>query len=705
MDSNYLLTRDYEERVYAGILGKMIGVYLGLPVEGWTCERITEHFGEISYYVNGMPGFERPIVQPDDDLTGTLTFVRALEDRGCSPDITPAQIGHAWLNYMIEGRTGFWWGGLGRSTEHTAMLRLLDGIEAPESGSIATNGRLVAEQIGGRIFVDAWPMLAPGDPDIAALLAYRAIRVSHDGDGVWGGVMIAAMESQAFVERDMQRLIEAGLRAVPARSIVRRVTEDVCAWHAKHRDWREARARIAAQYGYDKFGGGCHMIPNHAIVMLGLLYGADDFTHAMTVTTTAGWDTDCNAGTVGCLLGIRDGLSVFGSLPDWREPVGDRLLLSTADGGGSITDALTEAYRIVAIARRLAGCAHTPPKCGARFHFSLPGSVQGFSEERSRRAVANQDGALCMRLIDVSRAMTPTFTPRESIPAMKGSAYLANVGQGFSYNLMACPTLYPGQTVRAKVRASAGNKKPVACALIADCYGADDALEEIGGSDRQTMAPGESAELYWRVPETDGRPVAQVGVDVMAKAAIESTVYLDWLTWAGEPEVTLREPDCGGTMWRHAWVDAFDHGWGLSLSQDRGTGLLIQGTRDWRNYTVSAKLTSNLCDAFGLAARVQGLRRYYALMLYQGNIARLLKVEHNTLVLAEAHWYWTFGGTYDVALTADGDLISAAVGGVALFSFRDTETTLQSGAIALVCERGSLSTDAVSVAGIPASQS
>ena len=27
---------DYLERVYAGVLGKLIGVYMGRPIEGWT---------------------------------------------------------------------------------------------------------------------------------------------------------------------------------------------------------------------------------------------------------------------------------------------------------------------------------------------------------------------------------------------------------------------------------------------------------------------------------------------------------------------------------------------------------------------------------------------------------------------------------------------------------------------------------------------
>ena len=43
---------DYLERVYAGVLGKIIGVYLGRPFEGWTYERIMRELGPIDFYVN-----------------------------------------------------------------------------------------------------------------------------------------------------------------------------------------------------------------------------------------------------------------------------------------------------------------------------------------------------------------------------------------------------------------------------------------------------------------------------------------------------------------------------------------------------------------------------------------------------------------------------------------------------------------------------
>src|SRR4051812_21158034 len=127
------LPPDYTERVYAGVLGKIIGVYLGRPFEQWHHDAIVERFGEITGYVHEQMGV--PLIVSDDDISGTFTFLRALADYDCDPNLTPAQIGETWLNYIIENRTILWWGGMGMSTEHTAFLRLKHGMSAPESGS------------------------------------------------------------------------------------------------------------------------------------------------------------------------------------------------------------------------------------------------------------------------------------------------------------------------------------------------------------------------------------------------------------------------------------------------------------------------------------------------------------------------------------------------------------------------------------------
>ena len=110
------LPPDYEERVYAGVLGKLIGVYLGRPFEQWTWEEIEERLGEVDDYVTGHPAIEPakralPLVVTDDDVSGTFTFLRALADYGYARELTPVQIGQTWLNYVVEERSTHWWGG------------------------------------------------------------------------------------------------------------------------------------------------------------------------------------------------------------------------------------------------------------------------------------------------------------------------------------------------------------------------------------------------------------------------------------------------------------------------------------------------------------------------------------------------------------------------------------------------------------------
>jgi len=698
------LPHDYAERVYAGVLGKIIGVYLGRPFEGWTYERIMAELGEVTYYVHER--LAKPLIVTDDDISGTFTFLRALPDYGNSRDLTPEQIGRTWLNYIIEGRTILWWGGRGNSTEHTAYLRLTDGIPAPKSGSITLNGTVVAAQIGAQIFIDGWAMVAPGDPELAADLARRAAIVSHDGEAIYGAQVLAAMEAQAFVESDVNRLIDTALRFIPADSVIARLVHDVRAWHAADPyDWRKTRAKIAATYGYDTYGGGVHMIPNHALIHLGLLYGGDNLQKALMITTTAGWDTDCNAGNVGCLLGIKNGLAGLDSGPDWRGPVADRLYLSTADGGRAITDAVAETYHIVNSGRALAGETPVAPKGGARFHFELPGSVQGFQTEDSpeaRGAVALENvvghsrvgrRSLALRYNQlatgrVGRISTPTFIPPDAIE-MSG------------YTLLASPTLYSGQTVRAAVAGDAGNGAAVTTRLSIRTYGANDALVVWDGP-RAAIAPGSAHEFTWRIPDTGGAPIASIGLELASDHGASGTLYLDYLTWDGAPAVTLARPPHGGTMWRRAWVDGSDQAVRRSpesyrLVQNRGRGLWIQGTREWTDYTVTADVAPHLVVAAGLAARVQGMRRYYALLLCAGGTVRLVKALDGDSVLGEADLPWEPDRSYSLSIEVIGSRLRAWIDGCLLFDVDDSDHPLMGGGVALMCEEGRTSTDTVTV--------
>ena len=694
---------DFIERVYAGVLGKLIGVYLGRPIEGWTYERIMAELGEVNYYLHEKRGV--PLIVTDDDISGTFTFLRAMPDHNHDRNLTPAQIGHTWLNYLIEGRTVLWWGGLGNSTEHTAYLRLKSGRLAPASGAAATNGQVVAEQIGSQIFIDGWAMISPGDPELAADLARRAASVSHDGETIYGAQVIAAMEAQAFVENDLNQLIDAALRLIPSDSVIYRMIEDVRNWHSRWPDWRSTREAIVAHYGYDRYGGNCHIVPNHALIHLALHYGDDDFQRSLSIVNTSGWDTDCNSGNVGCLLGIKNGLAGINAGADFRGPISDRLYLATADGGRAITDALTEAYCIVNIERALAAQPAILPKNAARFHFELPGSVQGFQATNSANgqgililenvAGHSASGTRCLALHyhglttrQVVRAATPTFIPPEAID-MAG------------YELVASPALYAGQRVRSRVMAAGENKSPVACQLYITVYGVEDRLTRIEGPE-VTLAPGAAHEFDWRVPDTSGAPVSEIGLELGSGSAAGGDLFLDYLTWRGTPDVVLTRPDHAGKMWRRAWVNGLDlfDAWApepFRLIQNRGRGLLIQGCREWTDYQVSADCTPHLATAAGLAARVQGMGRYYALLLQGKDRIRLVKALDGEVVLAEADYPWHMGATYQLSLSVVGDQIRADINGQTVFTLQDQTNPLLGGAVALVCEEGRTATQAVRV--------
>ena len=683
------ITSDYLERTYAGVLGKIIGVYLGRPFEGWTYDRIMSNLGEINEYVHEKLG--APLIVTDDDISGTFTFLRALPDYGTSLDLTPAQIGQTWLNYIVEKKAILWWGGMGNSTEHTAYLRLKQGIPAPQSGSIALNSKVVAEQIGSQIFIDGWGMINPGDPERAADFARRAGSVSHDGEAIYGAQVVAAMEAQAYVEHDLNVLLDTATRLIPKDSIIYAMIDEIREWHAEFPDWHDTRDQIAAKYGYDKFGGNCHMIPNHALIIMALLHGADNFGKSLMIVNTAGWDTDCNSGNVGCILGIKNGLAGLAGGYDFRTPVADRLYLPTADGGSAITDAVQQTYTVVNLGRALAGEAPLQPKNGARFHFELPGSVQGFQVAEGSGSVENVVGhsqtgtrSLALHVEESLRVSTLTFTPLEALTVR-------------TYTLLACPTLYPGQRVRTSLEADAGNEAALTGTLFIRYYGADDTLT-VCEAPSQTINPGQRATFEWTVPALNGAPVAEIGFDVSGGTG---TVYLDYLMWEGEANVSLKDPGDGSTMWRRAWVDATDNSeWrypeAYRLIQNYGTGLLIQGTRQWKDTRVSADVTPHMAQAAGIGTRVQGLQRYYGLVLRKDSVA-LVKVLDGEQTLASKPYSWDFGTTYQMSLQAKGNHLQGWVNGELLLDITDTTNPLLDGAAALICTEGRTATQSVTI--------
>ena len=693
---------DYEERVYAGVLGKIIGVYLGRPFEGWSHRRIEADLGPIEGYVHERLG--KPLVVADDDISGTFTFARALEDHGVSPDLLAEQIGRTWLNYLIEERTILWWGGMGTSTEHTAFLRLKHGISAPDSGSIETNGHVVAEQIGSQIFIDSWAMIAPGEPELAARLARAAASVSHDGEAIYGAQVVAAMESAAFFEADMDTLIDEGLRHIPDESLIARLIHDIREWHSLDGDWRTTFERIEATYGYDRYGGGCHMIPNHAVIILALLYGEGDFGRSLMVANTAGWDTDCNSGNVGCLLGLRGGLAAIdrGDV-DWRGPVADRLYKISADGGDAVTDAVQETGRLVAMGRSLLRTDAEVPR-STRYHFELPGSVQGFaldaggsqdpdtgSPDTVPRTLTNVSG----HSAHGSRSLAIPFGADMDGPVRAGVyvfALLEDLEQP-GYHMTLSSSLYEGHTIHAEVELDTGVGSQVGVALFVEVYPHKSGAEPRRCSGEVTMlVAGDRTQLQWTIPFTGGLPVLRVGLEIHCDAGGSGTVYLDTLTWDGAPSCRLLGSGLAERGAPVGWTDGVDRvllgegGEQLTLIHNEGRGLLINGSRQWADYRFTTSVSPHMAAEAGIAVRVGGMQRWVGLLLCPQGKVRLVACVDGDPIVQEADLNWQSGEWFDLQVTVRGKKLRAAVDGRELFVIDDI--SIRGGGVALVCSEG-----------------
>jgi len=138
-----------------------------------------------------------------------------MNDYGPSYDMSAAQSAKHGLIISLSTRRYCGGEGWATSTEHTAYLRLKSGLQAPASGSADVNGQVVAEQIGAQIFIDAWGMVCPGQPQRAADLAHQAASVSHDGEAIYGAQVIASDGSGRFLRERYRKTALMWAECIP----------------------------------------------------------------------------------------------------------------------------------------------------------------------------------------------------------------------------------------------------------------------------------------------------------------------------------------------------------------------------------------------------------------------------------------------------------------------------------------------------------
>ena len=642
MDRNGILCR-----IYSGWLGKMIGVRLGAPVEMWTRERIEEKYHGQHGYLLDYDDFAA-----DDDTNGPVFFIRSLTDSGKPwQELTSEDVGRAWLQYSSWGHGMFWWGGYGISSENTAYDNLRAGLMPPVCSSAGMIGKTLSEQIGGQIFIDAWGLICPGDPSKAATLAKQAAHVAHDGEAVYGGMFVAACIAAAFTAKNVEEMIEAGLRQIPSDSGYARCVRQVMDWSRETDDPWECFAKIREHFWSDKYLGACHIIPNIAIMTLALCYGEGDFSKTIELCNRCGFDTDCNVGNVGTMMGVLCGLD---ALKDWRGPINDFFVCSGAIGSLNIRDAAEFTAELGRLAVQTGSFIPTAEEkavleCPARWNFLLPGSTQDVRIERggqiSRDAVWTTEGLMIDPGEGTCRAFVRTYVVPDDL-------YDNRYDPAFS------PLVYPGQTIEVR----------------AEGKGAVRVYAEDCGGNRVYGESKKGGTLMLRLPEPECVCWRRIGAESDTRFLLKS------ISWHGVPDYELNAADMRLEKWtrNHVEISQFTNvkgAWRLEYGQLCGAGAQVcralTGGADWEDYAAETTLTLETADSAGLLVHVSGAMRGYLIRVDRvGNVKVLREdieiTELGSMQIPRADQYTLR------AAVKDGRIL-AAVNGITLPEIIDPE--------------------------------
>jgi ADP-ribosylglycohydrolase len=306
---------EYRSKLLGCWMGKNIGGTLGAPFE-WR-----RQVNQVSFYTQELQG--DPL--PNDDLDIQLLWLVALEEQGVALDA------HTLAEYWQMFVTPHW------AEYGNAKINLRAGLPPPLSG---TTNNPFKDSCGAFIRTEIWACISPGYPQQAARFAFEDAIIDHgNGEGTHAAVFTAALESAAFVVKDIRSLIEIGLSYIPENCGVAGAVRLAQECQRSGRTWQQARDQVLEKFrgsaflnnlahvsaedqkkGFHTGKLGWDVPSNIGMLVIGLLYGEGDFAKTICTAVNCGEDTDCTGATAGSIFGILHGLE---GIPEkWITPIG-----------------------------------------------------------------------------------------------------------------------------------------------------------------------------------------------------------------------------------------------------------------------------------------------------------------------------------------------------------------------------------------------
>jgi hypothetical protein len=227
---------------------------------------------------------------PNDDLDLQVLWLKALEEKG-------VHINSEHLAEAFNAENVYWPG------EYAWFKKNYERGLRPPYTAMYENG-FYFEGMGCPIRAEIWGLILPGNPKLAADLCEIDGTLDHYGNSVYFERFWSAMISAAFFERDVERLIETGLKYIPADSRAYRLIADTVGFCKRYNDFDFIRSRLIADYGHCDC---TNSFVNIGITLAALLTESVDIIKCCITAVNAGFDTDCTAGNAGALLGLLIG--------------------------------------------------------------------------------------------------------------------------------------------------------------------------------------------------------------------------------------------------------------------------------------------------------------------------------------------------------------------------------------------------------------
>ena len=351
----------YRDKVYACWMGKNIGGTLGAPWEG------DKNAHNLTFY-DPVPSE----AEPNDDLDFQLVWLKMLQERGIYPCVGD------FADYWQKHLGPYPWDEYGYCQRNLAL-----GLRPPISGCFQN---CFIDNMGAPIRSEIWACVAPGDPALAASLAWQDAALDHaGGEGLYGEMFWSALQSAAFFISDPSKLIQIGLAMIPVHSRIAHAINHAVWCHANDLEGAEARQEIVNWFGHNH---PCHALQNHAFTIIGWLYG-DDFGDRLCAAVNCGYDTDCTGATLGATLGIIDG---SGSIPEkWRGPIGEDIILHKFTHNLDAPETISELTdQTVAVGKELVAARSTVAEVSQKT--TVPeDAISCFSDNTQALAALQQD--------------------------------------------------------------------------------------------------------------------------------------------------------------------------------------------------------------------------------------------------------------------------------------------------------------------------